>query len=139
MQWLQENWVTIGVIVVLGVVLFKNIVLAKLIGVESIDAQTLHGKQQNSDSLVIVDVRTAAEFAAIRIPHSVHVPLTEIQRRLTELLQKHAENELAVICQSGNRSLMGSLVLKKAGFKTIYNVQGGLMAWKNQGLPVEQG
>lgn len=43
-----------------------------------------------------------------------------------------------VICQTGRRSQKGAEILQKAGFKNIYNINGGTSAWENAGFPTEK-
>jgi rhodanese-related sulfurtransferase len=42
-----------------------------------------------------------------------------------------------VICRSGNRSRTGSDILVGLGYTQVYNVDGGITAWLDAGLPVE--
>lgn len=83
----------------------------------------------------ILDVRTPEEYAEGYIAGSVLIPVSELEKRLDEL-----EKELPVIvyCRSGNRSTQASEILKKAGFKEIYNVLGGITDWSAKGYPVEK-
>jgi rhodanese-related sulfurtransferase len=46
--------------------------------------------------------------------------------------------EILVVCQSGNRSLSATRQLTSAGFNAV-NVRGGMMAWSHAGLPVSKG
>ncbi|MBF0426710.1 MAG: rhodanese-like domain-containing protein, partial [Magnetococcales bacterium] len=47
--------------------------------------------------------------------------------------------DVAVVCQSGNRSLKGSVILKRAAGETrIYNVVGGTSTWRGQGYALGQ-
>jgi rhodanese-related sulfurtransferase len=42
-----------------------------------------------------------------------------------------------VICRTGNRSQTASEILVGLGYKQVYNVDGGITAWLDAGLPVE--
>ena len=68
---------------------------------------------------LLVDVRSAAEFASGNAPGTVNIPLQELGKRLAEI-PKTAP--VVLCCASGTRSGMASLVLKKNGYKQVYNV-----------------
>jgi rhodanese-related sulfurtransferase len=68
---------------------------------------------------LLVDVRSAAEFASGNAPGTINIPLQELGNRLAEI-PKTAP--VVLCCASGTRSGMASLVLKKNGYKQVYNV-----------------
>jgi rhodanese-related sulfurtransferase len=68
---------------------------------------------------LLVDVRSAAEFASGNAPGTVNIPLPELGNRLAEI-PKSAP--VVLCCASGTRSGMASLVLKKNGYTQVYNV-----------------
>lgn len=82
---------------------------------------------------VILDVRTAAEFAAGHIAGSINIPLQELEDRLNEL---NTARPTACVCSSGVRSDLAARTLVNAGFGTVYNLQGGLATWRD---PLEGG
>lgn len=89
----------------------------------------------NQGKAIIVDVRSAAEFAAGHIRDSKNIPLNELQKRSAELDKFKAKNVI-VLCQSGVNSSKAAMQLKKAGFSEVVSLNGGLPAWQAQGLPV---
>ena len=90
--------------------------------------------QDQADEAVILDVRTRGEHASERIVGTMNMPLDEIEQHLEELRKyKH----VYVHCASGNRSKSGCAQLTKAGFKNIYNFNGGTSAWKSAGFSLE--
>ena len=72
----------------------------------------------------VVDVRSAAEFAAGHASGSVNVPLPEIDRRAGEL---DRSRPVIACCASGTRSAMAARRLKRLGFADVLN--GG--SWRN--------
>jgi len=102
---------------------------------QTLDAATYHsdyvdGKQPH----MLVDVRTAGEYARGHVPGAVNIPLSEIAGRTAELPD---DQPVVVVCASGNRSKSGCAQLTKAGFKNIYNFNGGTSAWKSAGFSLE--
>jgi rhodanese-related sulfurtransferase len=83
-----------------------------------------------SQRVIVLDIRTAPELnsALGRLDNIVHIPLQELQRRLSEL-EKHKSAEIHVICRSGNRSVAATRFLREQGF-TAYNILGGMLAWR---------
>lgn len=73
-----------------------------------------------------VDVRTPGEYKGNHIKGFKNIPLQQLTSRTGELSQDH---DIVVICQSGMRSSQASKLLKKAGFKNVTNVKGGMSAW----------
>ena len=81
----------------------------------------------------IVDVREASELAEDgAIPGAVHIPLAELSERASEL----AGEPVVFVCRSGQRSAMAADALRASGFEA-YSIDGGILAWKAAGLPVD--
>lgn len=81
----------------------------------------------NDDHVTILDVREPAEYAFQHIPGSVLIPLGEIEDRYDEL---NKDNEIYVICRTGNRSDFAAQFLTKQGFKKVANVLPGMIGWE---------
>jgi rhodanese-related sulfurtransferase len=71
-----------------------------------------------------------------KLPHAVHIPLSELDKRVGEIASR-AGKPVVAYCARGQRSRGAGAALAKAGFKDIYNLQGGLAAWRGAGLPLE--
>jgi rhodanese-related sulfurtransferase len=68
---------------------------------------------------LLVDVRSAGEFASGNAPGTINIPLPELGNRLAEI-PKSAP--VVLCCASGTRSGMAKLLLKKNGYPQVYNV-----------------
>jgi rhodanese-related sulfurtransferase len=75
---------------------------------------------------VLLDVRTAKEFAGGHIPGAVNVPVDELRARLREL---PGDRPLAVYCRVGQRGYVATRILQQAGFDVV-NVAGGFMTYE---------
>lgn len=73
---------------------------------------------------VLVDVRSAAEFASGNAPGSVNIPLQELGTRFQEIPDTAP---VVLCCASGTRSGMAKMVLKKKGYQQVYNAG----KWRN--------
>lgn len=71
-----------------------------------------------SKGALLVDVRSAGEFAAGNAPGTVNIPLSDLGSRLADI-PKTAP--VVVCCASGTRSGMAKLMLKKNGYPEVYN------------------
>ena len=86
------------------------------------------------DEVHVLDVRNAAEFEGElgHIEGAQLIPLDELRPRLTELA---SDKPIVVVCQTGRRSGMGTVILKSAGLLKTANLAGGMVRWRDLGLP----
>ena len=89
----------------------------------------------NRENAVILDVREENEFLNGHVVNSIHIPLNFLKDRLGDL-EKHKGKPIIVNCRSGQRSASACALLKKQGFEQIYNLQGGVVAWQHDNLPL---
>ena len=88
----------------------------------------------NQGKTLVLDVRSAEEFATGHLPNARNIALPQLAERLKEL-EKSKNNVVITVCASGVRSASAAAVLSKAGFAQVFSLEGGLDAWKSQGLP----
>jgi rhodanese-related sulfurtransferase len=74
----------------------------------------------------VLDVRTAAEYAAGRLPGAVNIPVDELRDRLGELPH---DRPIIVYCQVGQRGYLAVRVLGQAGFQAV-NLGGGFKTYR---------
>lgn len=84
---------------------------------------------------VTLDVRTPGEFAAGHLPGAVNLDVNDPQFRAGLAALNHDRNYV-VYCHTGNRSGSATAIMHQLGFKHVYDVQGGIAAWQQAGLPV---
>ena len=95
---------------------------------ENITASGLKARLEAGDRPMLLDVREPWEFDLARIEGSTLIPMSELGGRLTEL---DPETETVVICHHGNRSSYATQALRRAGFKKVLNLEGGLDAYSS--------
>nr|WP_277624113.1 rhodanese-like domain-containing protein [Undibacterium sp. TS12] len=88
----------------------------------------------NQGKTLVLDVRSAEEFATGHLPNAKNIPLAELGDRVKEL-EKSKSNVVITVCASGVRSSSAAGILSKAGFAQVFSLDGGVDAWKSQGLP----
>jgi rhodanese-related sulfurtransferase len=84
----------------------------------------------------ILDVRTPEEWADYHIPGSTLIPIDELESRVNEVPR---DQQVVVVCRSGNRSAVGRDILKNADFDQVTSMAGGLNVWRADGLDTVSG
>jgi rhodanese-related sulfurtransferase len=99
-----------------------------------IHAVELDAQRKSGDAPVVIDVRTAEEYASGHIPGAVHIPFDQVARRINEVDAPHG---VALYCMVGPRARKGEASLLEAGYEKVFHLEGGLAAWQAAGLPVD--
>ena len=95
---------------------------------KNITAAEVKEKLSSSKDIILLDVRTEAEYNQGHIPGSILIPVDELKNRaLNELKDKNAA--IIVYCRSGARSANASGILASLGYTNVYNMIGGIMGW----------
>ncbi len=103
--------------------------------VASITAAELQARRESGVAApVVIDVRTAGEYASGHIPGAVNIPFDQVARRIAEIDAPHG---VALYCMVGPRARKGESALLAAGYENVLHLEGGLAAWLAAGLPVE--
>lgn len=89
----------------------------------------------NRQNGLVLDVRSEEEYQTSFIAGSRNIVLGDLEKRSAELA-KFRSKPVVVVCASGNRSAKAVGVLRKAGFEQVFNLEGGLNAWRDAGQPV---
>ena len=106
-------------------------------GYATVDVETAYGALSANADAQLVDVREPAEWVETGVPQgAVLIPLGDLESRAAAELA--SDRPVYVICRSGNRSQTGSGILVGLGFTEVYNVDGGVTAWLDAGLPAEE-
>ena len=82
----------------------------------------------------LLDVRSTAEFDGElgHVPGSQLVPLDELRARADEVPRT---KPVVLVCQTGRRAGMATVILRKAGVGEVANLAGGMVRWRDLGLP----
>lgn len=129
LSWL---WAGLGALLIATV----GILLLRLKAADSTELTLAQAKVKIQQGAFILDVRTQQGWDQFRIAGSTLIPLDELPSRLNELPK---DQDIVVICQSGQRAQNGVTLLKQAGFTRVSFMSGGLQAWMNAGYPVDSG
>jgi rhodanese-related sulfurtransferase len=83
----------------------------------------------------LIDVREPVEFSEERLAGAKLIPLGELEQRQSEL---HKKQRIYVMCRGGTRGGQAAQKLAALGATDVVNLDGGILAWKAVGLPVER-
>ena len=104
----------------------------QILGVSEFEEQLLMTKGEQ-----LIDVRTPQEFEKYRIKSAKNINSGSPDfRKEIEKLDK--TKPVLIYCLSGVRSKSALDVFKAAGFKTVYDLDGGINAWSKAGKPIDQ-
>jgi sulfur-carrier protein adenylyltransferase/sulfurtransferase len=90
--------------------------------------QALKERLDRGDDLFILDVREPHEYQICNLGGHL-IPLGELSRRVHEL---DSSTEIVAYCRSGKRSADAVQFLRSAGFRKIWNLKGGILAWSDE-------
>jgi rhodanese-related sulfurtransferase len=106
--------------------------------IEEIAPRDLGVQLENDGAdLQLLDVRTEAEFESGHIARARNVPLYALPQCLAEL-GLNPNKPVIAICMSGHRSIAAYRLLKRAGFREVYSLAGGMLAWRSSRLPTRK-
>ncbi len=105
-------------------------------GVPSVSVQEAAELQGGEAGALIVDVREPNEYAQLRAKGAVLLPLGQLNGRVKDLPR---DREILLMCRTGGRSSNATQFLAANGFENVTNVNGGMVAWHNAGLPTSSG
>jgi thioredoxin 1 len=103
----------------------------KFISLRPVDFQKAY---QNDDKALLVDVREFFEYKKSRLNDAVNIPSSGNLGVPADTLNK--EYSLFLYCTSGFRSKRVAKYFYDKGFPNLYSLDGGIVAWKKEGLPV---
>lgn len=134
-------WVILGLVVVgIGV---AALLFGRPASTAGEDGDTLpreisvaQAAEKRTAGAFILDVREPSEWEQGHIPEATLIPLGQLESRLNELPK---DQEIVVVCRSGNRSATGRDILLQAGFPQVTSMAGGMNDWTAQGLPTVDG
>jgi rhodanese-related sulfurtransferase len=102
----------------------------------SIEPSELAARIASGKAPVILDVRTADEFAAGHIPGAINVPLDKLAERLAGLKLAPTQ-EIVVHCQHGGRAAKAESILRESGYTNLLDLSGHMEAWSKGGYPLK--
>ncbi len=129
MAWVQENIVTVLILLVAAWMVWTKVVRPKMLGIKKMTAGAY---PDFKDEHTLVDVRSTGEWNGGHPANAIHIPLNEFEQKMNKLPK---DKPLILICASGMRSSMAATMAAKAGYQDVYNFAGGFGSWCAAQLP----
>lgn len=94
---------------------------------QSIAPEEALERLENEQGIILLDVRTPAEYAEGHIPGSLLIPLQTLEEQASLQLTDR-DTPIFVYCRSGQRSLEAAKILVEQGYTQVYDL-GGIIDW----------
>ena len=96
----------------------------------------------SGEPILLLDVRSVSEFLGElgHIRGAMNIPLNELRHAIADRNNALSENRnlpIILICHTDNRAAYAARLLKKAGFKNINVMSGGMGNWNSEAFPIE--
>lgn len=130
MNFFTDNLYIIAIALVSGGALLLPVIQRRGARVSQLQATQL----MNQAKTLVLDVRSAEEFATGHLQNAKNIPVKELESRLKEI-EKSKNQAVIAVCETGVRASSAVAILKKAGFEQAVSLEGGVAAWKSQGMP----
>ncbi len=132
-EFVQEQMLLFVALAIIIAMLVYSYIGERLSGFKSVS--TDEGTRLFNDDAFLLDVRASNEYKEGFIGNAKNIPVSDLKDQLN-LLPKNKEQPILVYCLSGIRSSKAASVLVKAGYSNVFNLSGGINAWKAAGLPI---
>ena len=137
-QRLLWVWMALGLLLLAALVTVWWQQSSKTDTVETLPAEisVAQAAEKRNHGAYILDVREQQEWDTVHIPEANLIPLAQLTSRLSEVPK---DQEIVVVCRSGNRSAQARDLLKEAGYSNVTSMAGGMNEWQGQGFPTVNG
>jgi len=133
-EFATNNLILVSALAVITALIIKTEIGLKLSNIQQLNVNEAV-RLMNDNDVVLLDVRESNEYNTGHIRDSIHIPMSSLVKRLTEL-DKYKNKKILAYCRSGSRSNSACRTLYKQGFENVSNMAGGIMSWSNANLPV---
>ena len=87
-------------------------------------------KKFNKKKVVVLDVRTTQEFNEGHLPNAIPIDVMDSVAFVQQVATLKKGKTYLVYCKSGRRSAKAASIMEQQGFRHIWNMEGGITAWK---------
>ncbi|WP_190600353.1 rhodanese-like domain-containing protein [Candidatus Vesicomyidisocius sp. SY067_SCS001] len=120
---------------------YQKLVAQALTSVIEVFSWDLEEEIQKNIDLILLDIREQDEFDMMHIKNSIHVPrgilesacVWNYDNTVPKLVQA-INQDIVVICRSGNRSVLATLTMQQMGFTKVRSLKMGIKGWNDNDL-----
>ncbi len=123
--------------VLIAVIVIGVLLVLKRRGSSGITRDAMQEALERGEKMLLLDVRSPAEFSSGHVPGAVNVPHDRVLSAPDEVSSNKSER-IVVYCERGPRALMAQRALTKAGFTNVVHLMGDMSGWRSSGLSVEK-
>jgi rhodanese-related sulfurtransferase len=122
----------------LGAVGLAWLATAQAADTPRIDVRALLERIERRDAdLLVLDVRTAEEYAVGHVPGAVNIHYAQLPARISELPWA-ASRDIVLYCAVGVRAERAATRLREHGYLRLLHLDGDMRGWQKQDLPIEK-
>ena len=110
-------------------------VITASLGIIDVDAMGAQEAIANIEGLVILDIRTPDEYADGHIENAINIDFyaPDFKKQLAAL---NRTTPYLLYCRSGGRSGKALRMFRDMDFQSVIHLEGGILDWQEQGLPL---
>lgn len=137
-QRLVGVWIALGLLLLAALLAVWWQQSSKTETAETLPAEisVAQAAEKRNHGAFILDVREQQEWDTVHIPDATLIPLAQLSSRLSEVPK---DQEVVIVCRSGNRSAQARDLLKEAGYSNVASMAGGMNEWQDHGFPTVNG
>jgi rhodanese-related sulfurtransferase len=120
---------------------YQQLVQNALKSVKEVFPWDLEDEIKNNQSLILLDIREADEFAMMHIKNSLHVPRGILESACVwnyddtiPILAESRNQNIVTICRSGNRSVLAAQTMQLIGFRNVRSLKLGIKGWNDNDI-----
>lgn len=102
--------------------------------IQTISVAELKKHYDNDTNFCLIDVRELNEWQEIHIPKAIHICKDDLKENIQKNVLEHT-TPIYLHCRSGVRSIQAAKTLLELGYKNVFSVDGGIIAWASAGFP----
>lgn len=134
MEFIGNHLLLSTALVIVAVLLVGNEITLKIRGFQSVIPAAAVALINQKEAQVL-DVRDASSFNKGHIANAHNSPIDKLVQSVAGLKLDKAKPVL-VACENGQNANRGAMLLKEAGFASLYTLKGGIMSWRDDKLPL---
>ena len=120
---------------------YQRLVIKALRSVDEVLPWDLEEEIEKNPNLIVLDIRELDEFEMMHIKGSLHVPRGVLEGACVwnyddtiPVLAQSRDQNIVVVCRSGNRSALAALTMQKMGFDQVRSLKLGIKGWNDNDL-----
>jgi rhodanese-related sulfurtransferase len=120
---------------------YQRLVVDALASVDEVLPWDLEEEIEQNPELIVLDIRESDEFEMMHIKSSLHVPRGVLEGACVwnyddtiPALAQNRDQNIVVVCRSGNRSALAALTMQQMGFEQVRSLKLGIKGWNDNDL-----